>query len=138
MQIDPIIKAKLINEILYDRFKKVDDEKKELTKLALVDILTEDEIKNLYKKYGESHIYICDCITTISKNKYKLNILCQDGEMTDSFIIKDIIDRYCHITKSVVSSSNIITDICNYNKIIGYSIWPFTILFHIDDIRKCL
>lgn len=132
MQIDPIIKNKLINEISYNN-----KDKPELIKLALIDILTEDEIENLMKKYDKFYIRICDSIELCDKhNSYKINILSQEGMCEDRLIVSNIMENFCPITGFVKPSGNTITDICKNNKIIGYNIYPFLFLFHLDDIRK--
>jgi hypothetical protein len=148
MNIDPIIKNKLINEISYNN-----KDKPELIKLALIDILTEDEIENLMKKYDKFYIRICDGIELCDKaeefphhkyeefphhklNSYKINILSQEGMCEDRLIVSNIMENFCPITGFVKPSGNTITDICKNNKIIGYNIYPYLFLFHLDDIRK--
>jgi hypothetical protein len=133
MQIDPVIQEKLISEITRI------NENIELTKLALTDILDEDDLKNLldYYYYQRVFIRICAKIEPISDNKiYRLKLLWQDGDIIDNYVIKYILDNYCPITKTVKATANIAVRLCKNNTIIGYNMWPYFWLFHMDDIHS--
>jgi hypothetical protein len=147
MNIDPIIKNKLKNEVSTKKF----EEHLELTRLALTDILDEDEIERLFRVYNKFNIRICDniekCkdiihkdefsrITGLSIISYKLELLCKNGITIDNLMIPTILRNYNMSLNYVHSTDNtIITNICKNNKIIGYNMYPYLYIFHIDDVR---
>jgi hypothetical protein len=141
MQIDPIVKAKLISEICYNPSTSLKE--RELTKLVLMDNnFSEDDIDYLFNECAKK-IIICedikfsfDAVNGYPKSTFYL--LCQKEEMEQVYYnvlpIREHIYKIPHMKDYNIGTHTVYTDVLHQFYIL--KIFSVVFLIDMDILRK--